>query len=123
MPELSCGIWEGRIRREIVQNSVWLRKTWEDRPPQGESYRDAEARVAPFVKELLDTLAPDTTILVIGHAGVNRVFLKLLLGLEPSQAIVIRSPHELVYLIDGEEPVRYKGLGWENGEGILREPQ
>lgn len=123
MPELSCGIWEGRVRREIVRNSLWLRKTWEDRPPEGESYRDAEARVGPFVNELLDTLAHESTILVIGHAGVNRVFLKLLLGLHPSRAIAIRCPHELVYIIEDERTVRYRGLGWEDGEGMLREAQ
>ena len=123
MPELSCGRWEGRVRREIVRNSAWLRKTWQDRPPEGESYLDAEARVGPFVRELVNNLAPRSTILVVGHAGVNRVFLRLVLGLPASEAINIRCPHEVVYIIQGEGPVRHKGLGWEEGEGLLQEDQ
>lgn len=122
MPELSCGEWEGRMRAEVAGNSSVLRKTWRDRPPQGESYEDAETRVGHFLKDLADSVARETTILVVGHAGVNRVVLKLLLTLDPSEALRISCPHDLVYIVHGDGAVRHKGVAGQEGEGLLSEP-
>jgi broad specificity phosphatase PhoE len=122
MSELSCGEWEGRSRAEVAGDSSVLRKTWHDKPPQGESYRDAEARVGQFVEDLADRVAQDATILVVGHAGVDRVVLKLLLALDPSEAMRILCPHDLVYIVHGDGAVRHKGLGVQEGDGLLYEP-
>ncbi len=81
MCELKCGRWEGRKRREVLSGEI-MRATWHDRPPGGESYSDAEVRVGSFIRELNSSDYSDS-ILVVGHAGINRVFLKLWLGLAP----------------------------------------
>ncbi len=102
MSELACGSWEGRIRTEAAPVRTVIRATWHDRPPGGESYSDAEDRVGCFIKELNSSEYSDS-ILVIGHAGVNRVFLKLWLELPPEHAVRIRFEHDMVYVMDGKE--------------------
>ncbi len=121
MAELSCGLWEGHPRAEARQAASLLRTTWEERPPGGECYRDAEVRVGAFIEEIR-SLAHRHEILVVGHASVNRVFLKLWLGLKPAAAILIHSPHDTIYILDERNPVRYRRSDGTEGEGLLWEP-
>ena len=121
MRELSCGMWEGRLRREVTGDSPLLRNTWEDSPPGGESYRDGENRVSPFLEELINRLASDETALLVGHAGINRAILRLLLELEPAQAISIRCPHDMIYIVGNTGPVGHKYSTGEEGEGLIHE--
>lgn len=99
MCELRCGIWEGRKRKEVLSGEV-MRVTWHDRPPEGESYSDAEVRVGSFIRELNSSKYSDS-ILVVGHASINRVFLKLWLGLAPTYAVKIHFAHDTLYVLDG----------------------
>jgi broad specificity phosphatase PhoE len=120
MAELSCGQWEGRVRREVTLPGKVLRQTWDFRPPGGESYLDGEARVRPFVEELR-TRTGDGIVLVVAHASVNRVFLKLWLELETGHAERIVSPHDTVYLLDGERPVQAWSATGELTNGLILE--
>ena len=52
MAELSCGEWEAKSRYEVLEGEELIRKTWLDRPPGGESYSDAETRVARLIQEI-----------------------------------------------------------------------
>lgn len=118
MAELSCGEWEGKPRSEVGDGVQLIRNTWLDRPPGGESYSDGETRVAPFIHEITseDIHYP---ILVVGHAGVNRVFLKLWLSLDPERAISINSPHDSIYLIEGRHRVMARSVTGLETEGFL----
>jgi broad specificity phosphatase PhoE len=118
MAELSCGEWEERPRSEVGDGVQLIRKTWLDRPPGGESYSDGESRVAPFIQEITseDFQYP---ILVVGHASVNRVFLKLLLSLDPERAMRINSPHDTIYLIEGRHKVLSRSVTGLETEGFL----
>jgi broad specificity phosphatase PhoE len=98
MRELSCGEWEGRSRKDIAPGRPFLRTTWTDIPPGGESYMDAEIRVGGVIDTIKNTKEYDT-IAVIGHASVNRVFLKLWLGIAPSWAMTVGQHHETIYLL------------------------
>jgi len=118
MAELFCGEWEGKPRSEVMEGELLMRKNWLDRPPGGESYSDAEARVEPFIQELTSEEIPHP-ILVVGHAGVNRVFLKLWCRLEPECAIKINCPHDTVYLIEDRKKVVAKSLNGLKSEGFL----
>ncbi len=118
--ELSCGSWEGRPRAEVTPGLGPIRGTWQFRPPGGESYQDGEARVAPLVKEILG-LTHRTAVLVVGHASVNRVFMKLLLDLDPVAAMTIRSPHDTIYVVEGRRDVRYVSSSGLLGSGFLVE--
>ncbi len=119
MVELSCGRWEGRPRTEILAEQRLIRTDWRDRPPGGESYADAEGRVSSFIVEL-KSLAATEGVLIVGHAGVNHVFLKLWLNLDPLAAINILCPHEVVYLLDQGRVWRLFADGQE-AEGLLEE--
>lgn len=114
MAELSCGRWEGQLRTAVVQDPGTLRITWYDCPPGGESYHDAEARVSRVISEIR-TQTDGTTILVVGHAGVNRVFLKLWLDLDPERALRIECPHEILYCLEPDRQVHVK-----SASGIIR---
>jgi len=118
MAELSCGEWEGKPRSEVGDGVQLIRNTWLDRPPGGESYSDGETRVAPFIQEIAsaDIQYP---ILVVGHASVNRVFLKLWLSLDPECAMIIKSPHDTIYLIEDRRKVVARSVAGLETEGFL----
>jgi broad specificity phosphatase PhoE len=118
MAELSCGEWEGKPRSEVGDGVQLIRKTWMDRPPGGESYSDGETRVAPFIQEIKseDVQYP---ILVVGHASVNRVFLKLWSSLDPECAMMINCPHDTIYLIEDRLKVVARSVTGLETEGFL----
>lgn len=118
MAELSCGGWEGRPRSSATHNAWNLRDTWRHRPPGGESYEDAEPRVAAFIREI-DLAKIPPVVLVVGHAGVNRVFLKLWLELPEDQAMRIKFPHDIVYILDGKKGVAARSATREEFSGLL----
>jgi broad specificity phosphatase PhoE len=118
MAELGCGEWEGRLRSEVGEGSPLIRTTWLDKPPGGESYSDAETRVAGFIEEMTSANI-QYPILVVGHASVNRVFLKLWLGLDPECAMRINSPHDSIYVIEGRQKVVVKSVTGLESEGLL----
>lgn len=118
MAELSCGEWEAKSRNEVLAGEELIRKTWLDRPPGGESYSDAESRVLPFIQEITSEEIQHP-ILVVGHAGVNRVFLKLWLSLDPECAIRINCPHDTVYQIENRQRVVAQSVNGLETEGFL----
>jgi broad specificity phosphatase PhoE len=118
MAELSCGQWEGTPRSSITSHAWKLRETWRQRPPGGESYQDAEERVAAVIREIRAESDPLTS-LVVGHAGVNRVFLKLWLELSEEVAIEIIFPNEVLYVIEGRDSIRVKSAAREEFNGLL----
>jgi probable phosphoglycerate mutase len=121
LSELSCGAWEGRLRSDVLlPGSLGLRPAWDSRPPGGESYGDGEKRIKPLVEELLARHS-DRPVLVIGHAAINRVLLKLWLGLSDAAACALSFPHDAVYLLGEEghvetldaEGMKRPGARWE----------
>jgi broad specificity phosphatase PhoE len=118
MAELSCGEWEGKPRGSLTENAWNLRETWRQRPPGGESYEDAEPRVAAVIREIRSESIP-TIALVVGHAGVNRVFLRLWLELSEDVAMRIMFPHDVVCILEGRDGVRVKSAAGEEFGGLL----
>ena len=109
LAELSAGRWEGRPRAELPLKGQRIRGGWTDRPPGGESYLDAEKRLAPFMDKL-DALLKKGLVLVIGHAVVNRVLLKLRLGLEPEEALAYHQAFDRIFIISGSGVVKRLSL-------------
>lgn len=116
--ELSCGEWEGRLRREVLKAEHLIRDTWLDKPPGGESYLDAETRVSQFIREITSD-GVQHPIFVVGHASVNRVFLKLWCNLDPECAIVINCPHDTIYIIENRCRVSARSVNGPQTEGFL----
>jgi alpha-ribazole phosphatase len=81
--EIALGSWEGLAFEEVRhqypqeyeargQNLVRFR------PPGGESFLDLANRVIPALFDLLHS--SKESILILGHAGVNRILLSLMMG-------------------------------------------
>lgn len=76
--EIDLGAWdglsfheiEGRFPEEFAARGRDL-EHW--RPPGGESFADLRARVLPALRAILKTA--EGNVLLVGHAGVNRVIL------------------------------------------------
>lgn len=122
LAELSCGKWEGSRRTDVVGNRNSIRSGWFDQPPFGESYQDGEERLRSFVDELC-SCPNDSCKIVLAHAGLNRAFIKLIIGLNEENAQFIRFPHDTVYVIHSDRTVNWLGLTTGSGNGFLSEIQ
>ncbi len=118
LAELSCGRWEGKKRRAVLGEADLIRRSWTARPPDGESYADGERRLAPLIEELRTLEGP---ALVVGHAGINRVLVKLWLGLDPAEAQHLDQPHQVVYVFEEQAPLRRLSADGRVKEGFLWE--
>jgi len=81
--EISLGDWEGCTFREIEQRfpaeyAARGREMENWRPPGGESFADCRVRVMDVLREILDSA--EGNILLVAHAGVNRLILCDALG-------------------------------------------
>ncbi|MCX5812713.1 MAG: histidine phosphatase family protein [Proteobacteria bacterium] len=114
MIELSCGEWEGMSRKDVAPERLFLRTTWTDTPPGGECYKEAETRVGSVINAIRE-IKEYETFAVIGHASVNRVFLKLWLGFEPSQAMTVGQHHETIYLLGNNGKTDWINIRGERG--------
>jgi broad specificity phosphatase PhoE len=100
--ERHCGDWEGMTIAEIQARypENWAAREQDGylhRPPGGESHADMEQRVAA----LLESIRTDTDrIALVTHGVMSRVILKLLLGLDPAEAMQLRHPNALFYRLE-----------------------
>ena len=82
--EIDLGDWDGRPMSEIqtADPDSWQARG-EDiahfRPPYGESFEDVHKRAVPVFNKLINHSDPE--LIVVAHAGVNRVILCHLLGM------------------------------------------
>lgn len=84
LSEIDLGNWDGRSMSEIRQTdpTSWQergRNLAQFRPPNGESFEDVQKRAVPAFEELVALSDPE--LIVVSHAGVNRVLLCYLLGM------------------------------------------
>ncbi len=81
--EIDLGKWEGRPMKEIrrLEPDAWKARGQDFagfRPPGGESFADVYGRVVPAFEKLAGKASD---LLLVCHAGVNRVILCHLLGM------------------------------------------
>jgi len=84
--EMNLGVWEGRVAADIKKAYPKEVKLWFERPSQlrldgGETMRQFRRRVTRTMDEVRDA-AGDTTVAVITHGGVIRIYLTHLLGMK-----------------------------------------
>ena len=111
LAELGCGEWEGLARNEVLHVAGPLRASWNARPPSGESCAQAEERAAEALAVLLAAGREGRPVLAVGHAGVNRVLLRLLLGLETQGLLVWTQGHETLLLAEPPDIFRVDAAG------------
>lgn len=85
--EIAMGEWEGRPLRDVARESPEpFRARGADlagfRTPGGESFVDCSRRVIPAFEEI--AASTEGNLLIVGHAGVNRLILCHLLGMPVS---------------------------------------
>lgn len=105
--EINMGQWEGETFMAIQEKypQEFLRRG-EDvanfRPPEGESFADLQRRVVPVFQQIADRSKDN--ILMIGHAGVNRVILAHVLGLPLAQIFRFKQDYACLNVIsyDGQ---------------------
>ncbi|SPF55545.1 Phosphoglycerate mutase family protein [Candidatus Desulfosporosinus infrequens] len=100
--ELNMGKWEGKLFSEI---KLKFPQEYKERgeniayysSPEGESFADCSKRVIPVFEHL--TQFDETTILIVGHAGVNRVILCRILGIPLDNVFRLEQAYGCVNLI------------------------
>jgi alpha-ribazole phosphatase len=83
--EINLGEWEGLpvAEAQACFPAEWQRREKDlvtFRPPGGESFRDLAVRIAPVFNHIVQGLKGD--VLIVAHAGVNRVILCRVLGMD-----------------------------------------
>lgn len=110
LQELNMGDWDGKAFSEIRAKYPYeFKERGEDivkyRPPLGESFSDCYKRVIPVFESLAKSAG--AKILIVGHAGVNRVILCHVLGLSLENVFRVEQSYGCVNLI-GKEGSEYQ---------------
>lgn len=115
--ELAAGVYEGRLRREALPLGRPLRQTWADRPCGGESMADAEQRVAEALAQIR-RVANQGAALLVGHAVVNRVLVKLLSGWPDEDLLRFVHPHDAMLLARPDQTMSWLDAEGRSGAGL-----
>jgi alpha-ribazole phosphatase len=102
--EINFGSFEGLTFDDIQRKypdeyMLWMQKPTEIRFPGGESFDDLSTRVQAFLTRLL-AMHRAQTVLVVSHAGVNRVILAKALRLPASNIFQIDQAYAGISVID-----------------------
>ena len=95
--EIDFGRWEGLTWEEIEKLDSTFAQQWLEAyphltPPDGESFEKFEARVIAETRYLLSK-SESSSIAVVTHAGVMRVVLRTLCGLDEESAWALTKPY------------------------------
>jgi probable phosphoglycerate mutase len=104
--EISLGEWEGFSFREIEQRfpeeyAARGRDMENWRPPGGESFADCRIRVMKALGEILNRVQGN--VLLVGHAGVNRLILCDILGIPVANLHNIGQDYGCLNIVDYAE--------------------
>jgi len=105
MREINLGQWEGLSMEEVARRfPEEYRARGNDpgnfRPPGGESFNDLTVRVIPQYMKLMK--ASHGNVLIVGHAGVNRVILCHILGMPLSHLFRLEQDYGGMNVIAGD---------------------
>ncbi len=105
LKEIGMGDWEGKTFKEIAQTypGEYAKRgsQFADyRIPGAESFAECGARVSAAFKEI--TAMTQGDILIVGHAGVNRLLLTQLLGMPLENMFRLGQDYACVNILAGE---------------------
>lgn len=112
--EISLGEWEGRsfaeIRREFPQDFIQRgRDIVHFCPPAGESFLQCSQRVLSQWQRMMAEIKGN--ILIVGHAGVNRIILCHILGMPLENIFCLNQDYGCINIISySKERFRVKAL-------------
>ncbi len=118
--EISLGEWEGLTFEEVRSNQPLAyeergRDLVHFRPPGGESFLDCASRVIPAFYSVLRETRGD--LVVVGHAGVNRILLAQVMGVNAQDVLKIPQEYGCLNVIEAEG-LKFS-LKMLNGEDVL----
>ncbi|HVO63681.1 MAG TPA: histidine phosphatase family protein [Terriglobales bacterium] len=125
--EISLGMWEGRAIKDIETHFPWeFHARGQDiehyRPPSGESFADCRIRVLAALQEILDSASGD--IVIVGHAGVNRLILCEALGIPIANIFNIGQEYGCLNILEyGTHGCRVKLLNFVPHRAIREQVQ
>ena len=101
--EINLGDWDGRSMAAVRAESP---RAYEQRgahfdtfrPPGGESFEDLYRRAVPVFAQIAENA--EASVVIVGHAGVNRVILCRVLGMPIRHLFRIRQDYGALNLID-----------------------
>jgi len=104
--EINLGEWEGLPVAEAQARfpAEWQRREKDlvsFRPPGGESFRDLAVRIGPVFNRIVQELGGD--ILIVAHAGVNRVILCQVLGMDLANLFRLGQDYGSLNLIEPDK--------------------
>lgn len=101
LKEMNFGEWELQNWDDISKDDIntWAKDPFGFRPPKGESFDDLIARSSDFYNDK----APQSTQLIVTHAGIIRAYLVFLLDMDPHEALKFELPFACLCKIDTKE--------------------
>jgi alpha-ribazole phosphatase len=114
--EIGLGAWDGYTFREIesrfpAEFAARGRDLENWRPPGGESFADLRDRVLPALQRVL--AAAEGNVLLVSHAGVNRLILCDALGVPAARLFSIGQDYGCINILEyGERRVRLQLLNF-----------
>lgn len=103
---------EAAARFGAEQIHAW-RRSWDNRPPGGESLADTDARAFPFFRDhILPRVTSDENVLVVAHGNSLRAIVKEIEGLTPEQihSLEIATATPYVYTLDADGRIVHKEI-------------
>lgn len=89
------------IKKYGAQQVELWRRSYDMRPPGGESLQDTAARVLPYYQErILPALDKGDTVLVVAHGNSLRALVMHLESLSPQQIVDISIPTGALFVYD-----------------------
>jgi alpha-ribazole phosphatase len=116
--EINLGAWDGQAIDDVRSHYVGeYEKRGADmvyyRPPAGECFADVAARVIPLFEEIVRNSSGN--LLIVGHAGVNKVILCHILGMPLENLFRLRQDYGCLNVIDcGREKMRLREMNLDS---------
>jgi len=103
--EIGLGQWEGMSRDDVREQRFEEYKSRGEnldtyRPPDGESFADLQKRVLPAFQDI--AVQEASHILVVGHAGTNRIILCHVLGMPLRNLFRLAQDYGALNMIDNK---------------------
>jgi len=116
--EINLGAWDGQAMDDV--RSLYAgeyEKRGADmvyyRPPAGECFADVAARVIPLFEEIVRNSSGN--LLIVGHAGINKVILCHVLGMPLENLFRLRQDYGCLNVIDcGKDKMRLREMNLDS---------
>lgn len=110
LKEISHGLWEGKLEREIEQEFPGELERWQREPdrvqmPEGENLHQVWTRARQAWQEIVATSQPGETVLVVAHDAVNKALLCQLFDLKPDRFWAFKQGNGGISVIDWREGI------------------